>query len=233
MEGRATAHAERFGVLVWRAALVDLFRSQWIGAAILAAIGLLGVVGSDALGAPHPRLDLDAEYSAGAVLSTALLAGGAFGAALLAWDEQGVGRRVAASALAATLAFMAADELLSIHEHLRGIGGSPWVLWYLPVPGLAILCGLMLARDMDARARLYLALGVLGWAVAAGIEAFLWGDGPRFQDPRSLPVEEMSEMLAALAIAAGLLRAADGRDASVQQVRQVGDGVDRRRWHDA
>lgn len=56
--------------------------------------------------------------------------------------------------------------------------------------------------------RVDLVLGFIAWVAAAGIETFLWGPGPLFQNPRTMPVEETLEMLAAISIAAGLLRGA-------------------------
>lgn len=191
----------------WCDTLVAAARSPAAIRLVLGLIVLLLVFGSELLGTPHPRLDLDRERTAGAALTAGLLGTGAAAALLLSAQPRGWAR-LAGAVLGMILAFMATDELLALHERLQGLGGQGWMTWYAPVPVIAIAAGGVLAVRMDARARQYLLLGVAGWLVAGFIEYFLWGPGPLFQDPVTMPIEEVAEMLAAMAIAAGLLRGA-------------------------
>ncbi|MFA9271528.1 MAG: hypothetical protein ACEQSX_12355 [Baekduiaceae bacterium] len=171
---------------------------------------LLLVFGSELLGPPAERLNLDGEGNLAALFSTALLAAAAASALLLSGALNGAqrGAHLAAAVMALVLAAMALDEWRVLHERLEGLGGLSWTYWYAPIPLTAMVAGVVVSRVLDRRARCYLGLGFIAWVAAAGIETFLWGPGPLFQDPRTMPIEETLEMLAAISIAAGLLRGA-------------------------
>lgn len=190
--------------------VVGFLRSRAVLTSALVTTLLLLVFGSELLGPPADRLNLDGEGNLAALFSTALLAAAAVGALLLsaALNDAQRGAHLAAAVMALVLAAMALDEWRVLHERLEGLGGLSWTYWYAPIPLTAMVAGVVVGRALDRRARVYLVLGFIAWVAAAGIETFLWGPGPLFQDPRTMPVEETLEMLAAISIAAGLLRGA-------------------------
>ncbi len=190
--------------------IVGSLRSRAVLTAALGTTLLLLVFGSELLGSPPGTLDLDGEENLAALFSTALLAAAAVSALLLsaALDGAHRGQHLAAAVMAVVLAAMALDEWRALHERLEGLGGLSWTFWYAPVPLTAMVAGVVIGRALDRRARCYLLLGFIAWVAAAGTETYLWGPGPLFQDPRTMPIEETLEMLAAISIAAGLLRGA-------------------------
>lgn len=204
--GAARAHdAPAFArVLVW------LLRSPAVVIGTFGAVVLLATLGSELFGTPDERLSLDREGGGAALFSAFLLATVSLSALLLA-EALGHRDRAARNAgvvMAAVLALMAVDEWRALHERLQGIGGLPWTYWYAPLPVTAMAAGAVMFHVLDTRARIYLGLGFAAWVVAAAIETFLWGPGPLFQHPVTMPVEEVLEMLAAISLAAGLLRGA-------------------------
>ncbi|MBJ7519202.1 MAG: hypothetical protein JHC84_05855 [Solirubrobacteraceae bacterium] len=191
-------------------ALVGLLRSRTVAVGTFGTVVLFAVFGSELLGTPVRGLNLDRERGGAALFSASLLATGSLSAMLLAealrrWHRAA---RIAAVLMAAVLALMAVDEWSALHERLQWLGDLPWTYWYAPIPVTAMAAGVVMSRVLDTRARVYLALGFAAWVIAAVIETFLWGPGPLFQHPVTMAVEEVLEMLAAISLAAGLLRGA-------------------------
>lgn len=178
---------------------------------LTATLALLGVVvfsvfGSTLLGTPRRSLDLDRERNLATAYSVALMLGACLTAQLLAaWSGREQMRlRAASLVLAVVLLAMAADDWLSWHERLEGVGGWTWTQLYAPVPGLGMVAGAVIGIHGARRARTYLLTGFLAWVGAAVLETFFWGSGEREQQPVSMAIEETLEMLAPIALAAGL-----------------------------
>ena len=140
------------------------------GIAIMALLGTL-----QRLGAAPDLFDVDGEGKPPAAWSALVL----LVAAAAAWlvgtvpSERPVRRRY--QALAAFLAFMGADEALTLHEHLsKASGGVGWLTLYAPVAAvggvmwLAVLARLWPLR----RERSLMILGAAAWCISQLIEKF-------------------------------------------------------------
>lgn len=196
-------------------------------AALLVAINLAGVVAKFHGGAAPDRgwvslFDLDGERNVPSVFSTALilLCGGLMVG--IAQAEQS-SNRLAWRGLAAIFTFLAADELVSLHERLieplraaLHTSGAFYFAWLIPY-GLAVLVvGLAYLRFLirlpsATRKRLIIAAalylsGALGLEAMGG--AYLESLGGRHNLPYELltTLEETLEMAGMILLAHGLLR---------------------------
>lgn len=184
---------------------------------VIAAFGVLGAL--EFSGASLGLFDLDGELKPPAIFSSLLsLASGLFALALGARRD-----RRCWGALGVFLLFMAADDLLTIHEHLQTASGVDWQILYVPViigGGVLWLRALIDMRAIFPRGALLMVLGAAAWALAQLGEALEYDDGEMVDHYAVLAtVEELLEMTGSLLFAvavAGALRslAASRRDQS-------------------
>lgn len=191
--------------------VVSAGRTPAVVGLVLAAVPVFLLLGSEVLWQPGRWWNLDTERNLPTAFSVSLVAGAALAAVAVGVEARRRGRQpvrvvVSAFILAFVLAVIALDDWLVWHEKLEGIGGQGWTTWYLPVPLIAALSAAVVATALGGRARWYIALAFLAWLAAGAIETFLWGSGLVDQDPRTMPVEEILEMLAPIALFAGLSR---------------------------
>jgi hypothetical protein len=195
--------------------LLIAVRSPVIVAAVWACVVVFLVLGSEMLRDPPRWINLDRERSLPTAFTVGLMLAASLAAGLVAILTPERGRagwiwRGAPAVLALLLAFMAADDWFAWHERLQDLGGQPWTFWYWPVPATATLASAVLSTKADRRSAVYLALGFLAWLGAGVIETFFWGDGLEYQDPVTMPIEEVLEMAAPIAFFAALSRIATG-----------------------
>ena len=166
---------------------------------LLGVTAIIGAVGIDQVETNGPQiLNLDAEKSIPAAWSGGLLALAALGALLVGRDEQ-PGRRRGWYVLAGLFAFLATDEVVSIHERLGKLTGVDWQYPYIPVLlfslGLGIVVLLRLWRQRPFLAFLF-ALGAAIWAGAQVLELIQWDGTHKIPSYDTLMVpEEIGEML--------------------------------------
>lgn len=130
------------------------------GIAIMALLGTL-----QRLGAAPDLFDVDGEGKPPAAWSAIVL----LVAAVAAWlvgtvpSEQPVRGRY--QALAAFLAFMGADEGLTLHEHLSDAVGVGWLILYLPVAAGGGVMWLAVLKRLwpHGRERFLMILGAAAW----------------------------------------------------------------------
>jgi hypothetical protein len=149
-------------------------------AASITALAMMGVLDA-ATGSPA-AFDLDGEVNLGrglisgmdypALFSGALL----FVAAAFALDASAVSERFPWAPLGAFLAFMGADELMTIHETLERSVGIDWQILYLPVVaalGPFWLIALRRMWEFHSERLLWLG-GAAAWIGAQMLEFVVW-----------------------------------------------------------
>lgn len=170
--------------------------------ALVFAIAAFGVLGAlEFSGASLALFDLDGELKPPAIFSSLLsLASGVLAIAL----GSRRGRRCWA-ALGAFLVFMAADDLLTIHEHLQTATGVDWQILYVPVivlGGVFWLRSLIDMRAIVSRGAVLMVLGAGAWALAQVGEALEYSDGEMVEHYAVLATaEELLEMAGSLLFA--------------------------------
>ncbi len=193
--------------------LMTLARSKWVATLVWSCVGGFLLLNSQLFGPPNYWFNMDEEKNLATAFSVALMFAASIAAAMLATlavRERSFSRlRITAGyLLAAVLAAMALDDWFVWHEKLEGLAGLPWTYWYAPVPALAVAAGVVLGSALSSRSRLYLMLGFMAWLAAGVLETFFWGpDSLEFQSPVTMPMEEVLEMAAPIALFAGLSRA--------------------------
>ena len=191
--------------------MMTLAHSGWVATVVWSCVGCFLVLNSKLLGPPSEWFNMDAEKNVTTAFSVALMLAAATAAAILstlAAKEHSFGRSmiIAGYLLSAVLAAMALDDWFVWHEKLEGLAGLKWTYWYAPVPALAVAAGAVLASALPSRSRLYLMLGFLAWLAAGVIESFFWGPGSIAQSTVTMPIEEVLEMAAPIALFAGLAK---------------------------
>lgn len=188
-----------------------------IGAGIL-VFGLLGALHFG--GAPLGLFDLDGEGKPPALFSAALTGGA--GLVAFAVGRHRPGRRW--PLLGGLLLFMAADDLLTIHEQLQILTGIDWQLLYLPVVLVLGVLGVATLIELRASAAVteawLLAGGAAAWLIAQLCEAVEYEDGSKvLHYGVYATIEETLEMagsglfLLAFVLALGRLRRPSVHDA--------------------
>jgi hypothetical protein len=172
-------------------------RAKRIGLIGVAGVAVMGVAGVlHAAGVTPEAFDLDGEYTVPAFFSAGLLAVAAAMAFVLARGEAGLDRTLLIL-LAAALAFLALDELFSIHERLDIRTDVDWQVLYLPV-GLGFLWAIWrltgsLGRQ-SAEARMIFA-GLGAWVVAQLLEAAVYSEiTPSLIDPEAMGAREIDDI---------------------------------------
>lgn len=188
---------------VLRAQGVDPFGSLVGGLAVIAILGVLGIVHISGVG--HTWIvDLDAEHNVPALWSGGLL----LTAAALSIELRHHARLRPVMGLAGLLAFMGVDEIVTIHEHLEAWSGVDWELLYAPLIALAALAvAVCWSRLGDTPwARPALGAGALLWAGAQALEVAEW-DGATAVAAYDLMMvtEELGEMAGSLMFVVALL----------------------------
>lgn len=193
----------------WEVTLAQ--QPRWRPVAVVLA-GVVVLLGCEFLSAHapvwRPIVSLDREFDLvpdpGQMVSVnipALVSAGILAfAGMLWWRASGVGSVACERVLGAGLAFMAADELLSLHERIEGASGVDWQLLYLPVmAALGVGMLMVLGRHWRAGHREVVALLFLGGALWAGsqlLEFLQWdGDTPRPGYHVMMRTEEIAEFL--------------------------------------
>ena len=186
----------------------------WVGATGVCVLAVAGAATAAGVG-PH-AFDLDAERTVPA-LASGLVLGFAAAAGFLVGRLVRAGRRPLL-ALAALFAFMAADEVVEIHERLERAAGVDWQVLYLPLVvlgGAGFVHAVLLARRHAAGAG-QLAAGAAAWVVAQILERLEWGGGTqtvaeyqatiaRGSYKAMVVVEEVAELGGSLCFLLGLL----------------------------
>lgn len=171
------------------------------GVALGGAIALFGVL----YGVPaEPFTGLDAERNLPAFFSAALLVAAALLMLLHARNVQ----RLAPAALAALLAFLAVDELRTVHETLERRTGVDWQLLYAPLLLGGAVVGTLTLGGLHLGPRLLLVLAGVTWTVAQALEGLQWDGDTLVHAWRILP-EELLEMAGSALIVVALLRNAE------------------------
>jgi hypothetical protein len=197
-------------------------------AAWLALVALFGVLGAleRIEGVPLGLFDLDGEGKPPAAFSGALLLCTGALSHLIGRTTRDDGRRgLVWNGMAAFFAYMAIDEMLTIHEHLEEWSGIGWTNLYLPLAaagGVGWL--LVLRRIWSLGRRLFewgpraFALGPAPWLVAIVLEKVQGGSRGRVDGYTAMATaEELLEMLGDGLFMVGLLfalRALAGYDSS-------------------
>jgi hypothetical protein len=168
---------------------------------VFAGAALAGLLPVAVLGQIH-RHDreshwyLDNEDTFPAVYSGALLTAAAVLAVLVA-SELSRGRfRNLWIALGAVFAFMALDEVWTIHERLEGWTGVDWQLAYVPIAVGAGLLVVVAFRDLAAirGAAALLVAGGIAWLAAQVLEDLQWAGDVLEREGMIVP-EEVLELL--------------------------------------
>lgn len=171
-------------------------------AGLVLAIAAFGVVGAlEFSGAPLGLFSLDGELKPPAVFSSLL----SFGSGLLALALGARRARRHWSPLGAFLLFMAADDLLTIHENLQSATGVDWQILYMPaivVGGVFWLRALTDIRSILSRGAVLMVLGAAAWVLAQLAEAFEYDEGEMVERYAVLATaEELLEMAGSLLFA--------------------------------
>ncbi len=179
-------------------------------AAVLALVAVVGLdlAGSHVFGAPASAFDLDAERNVPSAFSAGLFAVASLAAAgLRRATAAGAPGRTATLALAVLLGWMAIDDLAMLHERMVGlIDAVHWIVWYLPVVGATIYAAVRVSR-VHPEARGPFIFTFVAWFASGFIEMASWDEVRHMQPWGWVLVEETLEMLAALALILGLVRA--------------------------
>jgi hypothetical protein len=158
---------------------------------VVAAVG----IGVMAVRYAHDVLGLNAELSFPAYFSTFVLACSALATVQLGRTYPSVLDRRTVVLLGLLQLFLAADELLTFHEHLEALLGVDWQTLYLPVGVIGLVIGLRvlaMVRHHSVALGLYL-LGGAMWAVSQGMEKWPFG-GDELVHPWSIYPEELLEV---------------------------------------
>jgi hypothetical protein len=146
-----------------------------VGVAGIVVMGVAGVLHAE--GAAPDAFDLNGEYTVPAFFSAGLLALAAGMALALSTAEAGI-ERALLIALAAAFAFLAMDELFSIHESIDVRSDVYWQVLYLPA--VIVFVGAIwrvtgsLGRRTPESLMIFAGLGA--WAVAQMIEAAIYSE---------------------------------------------------------
>jgi hypothetical protein len=172
-------------------------RAKRIGVIGVAGVAVMGVAGVlHAAGVAPEAFDLDGEYTVPAFFSAGLLAVAAAMALALARGEAGLDRTLLIL-LAAALAFLALDELFSIHERVDIRTDVDWQVLYLPA-GLAFLWAIWrltgsLGRKSPEARMIFAGLGA--WVVAQMLEAAVYSEiTPSLIDPEAMGSREIDDI---------------------------------------
>ena len=162
-------------------------------------MGVAGVL--HAVGVAPEAFDLDGEYTVPAFFSAGLLALAALMALRLSRAERGVDRALLVF-LAAAFAFLAMDELFSIHERLDIRTDIDWQVLYLPA-GIAFawavwrVTGSLGRRGPESR-MIFAGLGA--WVVAQLLEAAVYSEiTPSLIDPEAMSSRQIDDKAHSLA----------------------------------
>lgn len=196
-------------------------------AAVLALAAVIGLdlAGSHVFGTPSAAFDLDAEHNVPSAFSAGLFAIAALAAAgLRRATPAGAPGRTAALALAVLLGWMAIDDLAMLHERMVGlIDAVHWIVWYLPVVGATIYAAVRVSRaHPEARGPFLFTFGA--WFLSGFIEMASWDEVRHMQPWGWVLIEETLEMLAALALILGLVRALRRAAATPSSAFLLSDG---------
>jgi hypothetical protein len=170
-----------------------------LGAAALAGIVALAALGQIHRHDPGSHWYLDSEDTLPAGYSGALLLAAAVLSVMVASLLPSGRFRAFWAGIAALFAFMALDEVWTIHERLEGWTGADWQVFYAPI---AVAAGLLLVaniRELAAfhgAAALFVA-GGLAWLAAQVLEDLQWTGDVLVHEWMIVP-EEVLEMLGAL-----------------------------------
>ena len=199
-------------------ARLDLRRLALATTAVIAVLGVLGVQHALARGGgPFVRMPvfgLDEEWSVPAFFSGGLLVGAALACrlALIA----GAVPRSAAAGLGVVFVFMAADEVVQIHERLERVAHTNWQIVYLPVMALAGVLWLLVLGWLAGRARWVFIGGAAAWVVAQLFEV-VQRSGAVLTHRWTILPEELLEMAGSALFGFALLLAArSGAEAPVE-----------------
>ena len=149
----------------------------------IAAIGVAGIVLMGVAGVLHAAgvtpeaFDLDGEYTVPAFFSAGLLGVASAMALTLARGQRGLDRTLLIL-VAAAFAFLAMDELFSIHERLDIRTDVDWQVLYLPA-GIGFVWAIWrITGSLGRRGResLMIFAGLGAWAVAQMLEAAVYSE---------------------------------------------------------
>lgn len=163
--------------------------------AVVASLAVLGLLAKALPDTPLGWWDLDSEGGGAAIVSAllSLLAAAALAVAVrrsptTVWPGE---------AIAAVVAFMAADEVFEIHEYVQRSAGVDWVVVYAPALVAFGVAFLVLLRrwGLTSPQSTLLAAGAAAWVVAQLLEVVQWDGGvPRESIYlESMAVEEILE----------------------------------------
>jgi hypothetical protein len=166
--------------------LSGLFAVYVVGMGVGATLFEAGTLGSG-------QFDLDAEGRLFAVLSGAILLGGA-ALVVLAVRRGMVPAHLLLLGL--LLAFMGLDEIATIHERLERATGIDWIVLYLPLMALGGLAALELLRRTKVLpvTATFLAGGAC-WAVAVVLEKLEWPTSSKVPGPHYAAMMIPEELL--------------------------------------
>ena len=156
-------------------------------------------------------IDLDGEANVPALWSGALLVAAAASARATAGADSR-GARWPWWPLALLFLFMAADEVLRVHEWLERLTELDWQVLYLPVMAAAAAAALTAVLRLRESPRLVAGLLAAGaaWMLAQVLEALQWDDDRQVSGYGKLMVgEEILEMAGSLGFTLTLLAAAE------------------------
>jgi hypothetical protein len=165
-----------------------------VGAAGIVLMGIAGIL--HAAGAAPDAFDLDGEYTVPAFFSAGLLALAAAMAFAMARGETGLDRSLLIL-VAAAFAFLAMDELFSIHERIDIRTDVDWQVLYLPAGAGFVWAIWRLTGSLGRRApeALMIFAGLGAWVVAQLLEAAVYSEvTPSLIDPEAMSSEEINDI---------------------------------------
>ncbi|PPK98579.1 hypothetical protein CLV92_101278 [Kineococcus xinjiangensis] len=180
-----------------------LLRVAVAGSAVVAVLGAAAAVVLHHETPASRLLHLDLERGVPAAWSALLI----IAAATAALAQRHVS--VWCAAFGGLLLFLAADEVLVIHETIEHNTGVDWQILYSPLAVLGLVVGVMLARALRARNRLSFQLLLLGgacWVTSQFLEAIQWnGDVKATGYVYLMFTEEVLEMTGTILFLAAML----------------------------
>ncbi len=165
---------------------------------VVAAGGVRGLFGLDI----HV-IDLNAEATAPAVFSAALL----LFAAVAAFALLDASSRFVVAGLPTLFALLAVDEIVGIHEALDDATGIAWQILYLPVFAYAAVAARTLLRSLPNRdpARHLFIAGVGAWVASQVFDLIQNHGAGELMYPALIVPEELLEMLGSGLVGLALL----------------------------
>lgn len=177
--------------------------------ALLALLG--GLTSLDVL--PGDAFDLGGEHNIPASFSALLLAASAGLVIAYSVVFHSGERHYAGLLMASMLAFMALDEVATIHEHLEARTGIDWQTLYLPVALVAGVAWVLVLRELlvERRVAAYWAVAAAAWCLSQLLEFFQYdaADNPVRIIGEMVFMEEVLEMVGSSLFGLSMLCAID------------------------